>query len=282
MAYITLANTTKIIFNSEIKGLDLSGEVYKIPIYFFSKYEEKALLAIQELLKDPEKYFNEIYVPYKSEDTYTLVYEAKHPSYHKLTDCSRLNSNYENYEIPKEIKDRGKEEVKEFRRWFETVKHLLEKPDVFVMRLQARWGIVTNPNAINRDNSGTTEIENLTIEELESKIDLKIKEAGRFYYYSAKNKTILHKFSKYSFLAFKMEPISNNDTEYSDLEIKELLRVYDNEFKKPLKKMLIEYYRLKHNPEIKMEGEILEQLGFRPCGDCYNKYNNLEDIFGKL
>lgn len=268
MAYITLANTSKIIFNSDIKSLDLSGEIYKIPIYFFSKYEENSLLAIQELLKAPERYFNEIYVPYQPIDTYTLIYEGQHPSYHKMPTCPRLNARYENFKIPTEIKERGIEEVREFRRWFETVKHL--KSDVFVMRLKNRWGIITNPEAFSRDNSGTTEIENLTIEDLEKRIDAKIKAAGKFFYEKEFNQIILRKFSKYTFLAYRPEPIENNDTTFSDEEIKELLKNYDDEFKKPLKRMLIEYYRIKHNPEIEMEGQILEQLGFSPCALCHN------------
>lgn len=281
MTHITLANTNKIVFNSEIKKLDLSGEIYKLKIYFFSKYEENALLAIQELLKDPEKYFTEIHVPYKPIDTFTYVYEGKHPAYHKATDCPRLNAKYENFEIPNDIKEKGEQTVKEFRSWFETVKHLLETPDVFVMRLQARWNIITNPKAISRNNSGSNEIEKLTIKELEEKIDSKIKEAGRFYYANSKNTEILKRFSKCTFLAYKDSSIYNNNAQYSDSEVKKLLKKYDSEFKKPLKKMLIEYYRLKFNPEIKMEGEILEQLGFKPCGICYNEYISIEELLGK-
>jgi hypothetical protein len=270
MAYITPANTNKIIFKSDIKELNLEGEIYRIPIYFFSKYEENALLAIQELLKDPEKYFNEIYQPYEAVDTFSYVYEGQQPAYHKFSCCPRLQSDYQNFEIPSDIKEKGPEAVKEFREWFEEVKYLLDRPDVFVARLQARWGIVTNPKAINRDNSGSTMIENLTIEELEEKIDGLIKEAGRFYYKSDKNKDILRRFSKFTFIAYKDDEIYKNDTRYSDEEVKQLLKHYDKEYKRPLKKYLIEYYRLKLNPEIKMEGYLLERLGFNPCGHCHD------------
>ena len=181
MAYITLANTNKIIFNSELKNINLSGELYKIKIHFFSKYEKNALLAIKELLKDPKIFFSDIYIPYVPVDTFSYVYEGSLPAYHKTTDCPRLNSKYENFEIPSDIKEKGKETIKEFRIWFETVKHLLEKPDVYAMRLHARWGIITNPKAISRQNSGSTEIKELTIEELEANIDQKILEAGQFY-----------------------------------------------------------------------------------------------------
>ncbi|MBL0136228.1 MAG: hypothetical protein IPP79_20750 [Chitinophagaceae bacterium] len=70
--------------------------------------------------------------------------------------------------------------VKQFRAWFETVKHLLEKPDVFVARLQARWGIVTNPNAIRIENSGALDFGSFTLAEIEAKIDALLKESSSF------------------------------------------------------------------------------------------------------
>jgi hypothetical protein len=120
---------------------------------------------------------------------------------------------------------------------------------------------------------------NLTVEELEKTIDGLIKSAGQFYYASPKNKAILHRWSKYTHLAKKPEPINNNDTGYSDQEVKELLKTYDTRFKKPLKQYLVEYYRLKLNPDIKMEGEYLEQLGFNPCGHCHDdKYVPSQEV----
>ena len=271
MAYLTLANTKKIIFRNAIKELKLEGEIYHIPIYFFHKYEKNSLLAIQELLKDPENYFNEIYKPIETVDTYKYVYEGQKPAYHKSSSCPRLSSNFENYEIPSDIQEKGLEVVNEFREWFKGVEHLLsEQPDVFVTRLQARWDIVTNPKSINRDNSGATIIENLTKEEIETKIDKLIKGAGRFYYKSDKNKEILKKFSKLAGYLSKQEKIDNNDTNYSDEEVKELLKFYDDEFKKPLKNYLIEYYRLKFNHKLEMEGSLLERLGFKACGHCHD------------
>ena len=102
------------------------------------------MLAIQELLKNPEKYFTEIYLPYEAMDTLKYVHEGKQPAYHKYSCCPKLNSDYEDFEIPLEIREKGPEVVEKFCDWFNTVKHLLEKPDVFVARLQARWGIITN------------------------------------------------------------------------------------------------------------------------------------------
>jgi hypothetical protein len=278
MAYITIANAQQIIYKTEIKSLELDGSVYKRKIFFFSKFERNSLLAIQELLKDPEKFFTEIYKPVVVKDTHKFVYEGKPPAYHQAKDCPRMSANYENFEIPEGIREKGFDEVINFRKWFEENKHLLEKPDVFVIRLELRWGIVTNPKAIKRDNSGWTEVENYELEELEKKIDQLLREAGRYYYESSKNSTILRKFNKYTFLAYRDEPIENNDTGYPDDVVKTLLKEYNDKFKKPLKRLLIEYYRLTLNPDLKLEGNLLDQLGFKPCGQCYGEYNVIETL----
>jgi len=52
------------------------------------------------------------------------------------------------------------------------------------------------------------------------------------------------------------------------------LRMYDEKFKKPVKDLLIEYYRLLHNPEMTFSGTLLDKLNFRPCGHCMNDSNH--------
>jgi hypothetical protein len=273
MAYITLANTNKIIHESDL-NVELKGDIYKLPIYFFSKYEVNALLAIRELLEHPEHFFTRIYKPYKPKDTFRYIYEGKAPSYHEKSDCPRLQSNFKNFEIPSQIVELGTDAVIEFRKWFEENKHLLETPDKFVFRLMAKYGIQVNPKSINYENSGYAEMQNEDLNGLEEKIDGLIKAAGRFYYQSEKNKDILKVFSKKSYYANKNGDIVENNTGYSDQEVRSLLREYEEKFKKPLKRMLITYYRLKFNPDIKMEGHFLEALGFKPCGHCINERNN--------
>lgn len=270
MAFITHANAQNIVRKIKLSSLGLKGAIYKRPIFFFSKYEKNSLLAIQELLNDPEHFFNEIYNPLEITDTFTYVYEGKKPAYHKSFDCELLKSDYQNFEIPEEIKNKGKNEIIKFRKWFKHNEYLLDKPDVFVMRLKLKFGIETNPNAISYTNSGSSEIKNYNLVEIEKMIDYLIKKAGRYYYASNKNTTILRSYSKITFLAYNEKPIYDNKTGFEDKVIKEFLREYDKMFKKPLKKLLIEYYRLKLNPKIKLEGSLLDQLNFRPCSKCHN------------
>lgn len=275
-AFITTANMLRIIRQTDIITADIKGTVYKKPIYLFNRFEEKNLLAIQELISDTDKFISEIYNRIEVIDRQKYVFEGKKPAYHNDLNCERLNSNFKNFEIPVEIKEKGTKEIERFRNWFKENYLLLENPVVFEMRIHSAFGVNINPKAINFTNSGSAELENLNLEQLEQKIDELLKEAGRFYYKSDKHQTIIKKFGKYTYLAYKDEQIQRNDTAYDDNEIKEFLRNYDEQFKKPLKLLLIHYYRVKLNPDLKMEGNLLEQLGFVPCGHCC--YYTLSDM----
>lgn len=268
MAYITSHNTFKIVARNNFKNVNLEGEVYKAKIHIFSRYEENCLLAIQELIKEPDKYFKDIYNPIIAYDTKKYVYKEQQPAYHTDINCEGLSSNFSNFELPEEIKEKGEAEIGRFREWFKQNSYLLEKPDVFVMRLQMAFGITYNPKAINYENSGYAEFKNCTVKQLEDKIDTSLKEAGRYYYANFKNTTILKAFGKKSGSVFSDNGIYNNSTGYSDEDVKEFLEDYHRKYKLPIKNLLIEYYRIKLNPQLEFAENILEALGFNKCGIC--------------
>lgn len=275
MAYITEANAKNIIAKTEIKSLNLEGVLYKNSIYFFNKLEKNWLLALKELFSDSEKFFSEYYEPQKTKDTYTYIYEGRPPAYHLVYDCQRLYSDYENFEIPEAIKVKGKEEVKKFRMWFSENRYLLSKPDVFVARLKMRWNIDTNPNAINKSNSGSEVFMNYKTHDLIQKIDALIKLAGELYH---DNTIILSKYNKHSYLGYKIEPLSDNDTGFSDSDVKEVLKEFETRVKKPLKDLLVQYYRVKLNPKLDLYETVLKQLGFQPCQLCHSENLITNDI----
>lgn len=280
LAFITKSNSLKIISRVDFqKTGNLERMVYKMPIYFFSPRENNILLGLRELFKNPDKFIAEYYKPIETVDSFRYVYEGKPPSYHCKSDCSRLNSNYRNFEIPVEISDKGPELVNTFRRWFKENAYLLDKPDTFVFRLQSAFGVQMNPASINFDNSGVEEIENLELPDLELKIDELIRKAGRYFNESPPDKKeLLNRFQKYTWLAYSHKEITNNTTGLSDTELKDFLREYDKEYKKPVKNILIEYYRILYNPDMKFEGTLLEQLGFKPCAECHEHYKVIEQI----
>jgi hypothetical protein len=274
MAFITSYNTHKIITRNNFKNVNLSGQVYRFKLYMFSKYEENCLIAIQELMKNPENYFKHIYDPIVINDSKKYVYKEHQPAYHIDKDCKRLHSDFTNFELPEEIKERGDLEIERFRKWFSENQYLLETPDVFVMRLKLAFGISYNPKSIIYENSGFAEVKNYSVEELENKIDFHIKEAGRYFYAEEKNTKILRAFGKVSGRAFLDIPLEGNYTGYSEYEVKHFLKDYHRKYKLPIRKLLIEYYRIKFNPDLKFAENYMEVLGFKKCECCKRTEEN--------
>lgn len=284
MAYITSSTSRSLLYNWDIDDEKIKHhQIYKSPIFMFSQYEEHELKVFQELLSDPSTFSQHAYRKLKATDSFSFIYEGKTPRYHKDLNCPFLNANYENFEIPQEIKEKGPESVKEFRAWFKSVEHLFKTNKLaFIERLRLKYGIVTNIRSITKDNSGAVIMDNYDIVELEADIDKLIKASGRFYYKSSKHTTILKQYSKFSFLGNSRKPLQNNHTGYSDEEVKELLREYESTFKKPLKAMLMEYYKLKLNPDIFMEGNLLEQLGLQACYNCHNENPDNKETINQI
>lgn len=277
MAYITKSNSLKILSKVESGEINnISEEVYIKPIYFFSDYERNKLIAFKEFLKDPNNFIRKYYIPIETTDNLKFVYEGGKPSYHFKSDCERLNSNYRNFEIPESIRERGKEEVTKFRKWFRENQHLLENPEIFAARIKLAFGIIINPKAIDFENSGVEVKQNLNLYELEEQINLIISKAGQYYNAASdEKKAIIRRYQKHTFLAYSNKEIKNNNTRFKDEVIKEFLKQYDAHFKKPIKNLLIEYHMVKYNPNLQFEGFLLEKLGFRPCASCHQEYTGL-------
>ena len=172
MVFITVANSKRILRKLDWKELNLEGEVYDRPIYFFNKKEEQSLLAYKEFLVNPERFVKDVYQKVEIKDSYRYVYEGETPCYHKTEDCKRLNAEFCNFRIPEEIRNRGIEMVQRFRIWFKNNRYLFEgKEDVFEMRINAAFHMRLKIEEIAPlKNSGTTIINNWTQEELKSKI----------------------------------------------------------------------------------------------------------------
>lgn len=272
MAYITKSNSLRIISKIDFKKIGkLEGNVYKMPIFCFSTYENNNLLGLRELLKNPELFVKEYYKPIESIDKLKYVYEGGKASYHSNPSCERLNSSYKNFEIPEEVREKGKDEVQRFRSWFRVNQYLIDQPDLFVAKLQMAFGIIISPKAIDFENSGVEEYENLNLVELEKRINKYIFEGGNYFKNATREKKeIISRFSKHTYLAYSNKSLTNNNTRFSEETIKKFLIQYDTHFKKPIKELLVEYYKVLYNPELKFEGQLLEQLGFKACASCHN------------
>ena len=137
-----------------------------------------------------------------------------------------------------------------------------------MQKLEAEWDVRHSISDIEKDNSGIKEIENLNLFELERRIDGIISEAAKFFVSNPDKQEIIRRFQKITFLGYSSDVIYSNDTVLSDEELKKFLRQYDSEFKKPIKWLLREYFRVKYNPDLVFQGLLLEKLNFRQCAIC--------------
>jgi hypothetical protein len=281
MPYITKGNVTKIISHIDMRKLpgnfgDLKGKVYKQAITFFSLIEQNNLLLRKEFYRNPSSFLEVYQRIEKKEDTYTYTYEGGTPAYHFALDCPRLNSNFDSYEIPVEIKEKGKDAVIQFRKFFAQNKELLDRnPDAFYGKMTAAFALKTLLKPVDYKNSGSELIEITNLLDLEETINRLLLDFQDFYWKSTPEKRMMmNQFTRLTFLAFppyNQKVIQNNETGFSDAEVREFLKHFAETYKVPIIKYLKDFYRIYFNPDLAFEGELLEVLGFKKCSHCHSQ-----------
>jgi superfamily II DNA helicase RecQ len=197
-----------------------------------------------------------------------LVFESN-PSYHFSMSCELLNKDYENFYIPKEILEKGDGKINEFKKWFKSTKHLLDgKVDVFEYRWHNKWNFHVNVKKIYIENSGVSIFENQSVKQIETEIDFLLKAAQDL---TVNYPAIIKKYGKFAKESLSRKTYTKNDTGFSDLEIREVLLKLEIEIKDPLRRLLVNWYRTKQNPELNFDAKILDQLGFKSCPVCSSK-----------
>jgi hypothetical protein len=270
MPVITTANSKKLINSLDTLSLaEIDIKVYKMPIFFLNKKDESNLKGIREFFRAPEQFKIKYYKPIVVVDSYKYLYPEKQPSYHKDILCDRLKSNFANFKIPKEIN--GKENVLKFRIWYKKHSYLLEEnKKEFLELMNSEFNISKSLESIDINNSKSNSYVFESLKEIESQIDKYILESGAFFNNSDfSTQNIIKRFQKLTFLAYYDSKIYNNDTSLTDDELRLFLKKYDDNFKNPVKELLVEYYRYYHNPNMTFDDNILEAVGFKPCIKCY-------------
>tara|TARA_R110002050_G_scaffold200755_1_gene335771 strand:- start:3027 stop:3806 length:780 start_codon:yes stop_codon:yes gene_type:complete len=226
-------------------------------------------------LQDPDYYVNNIYQPATvPEDQHFWVYEGISPSYHFDKNCPNLNSKYFNFQIPEQIREQNK--VDEFRTWFESTRYLLEKEDykAFTARLYSRFRIKTNARAIEVKNGGHEIFSAKTLLESRKNISRILVSIDSFKATSSMNKTIIDRFASNSFLWMPKYKIYNNDTGYSDKDVKLVLEEFHKKYKTSLIKALINHFAIELNSSLTFKIELLSKLNFRACSNCTKSVDN--------
>ena len=315
LVYITKHNFSKIVRKIPLNDVSLDGQLYEryniILDTIFSKYEKTELLLYKMLSEDPKRFLNEVYAKVQEkEDTYTWVYEEKKkPCYHGSSNCPRLTSPFENYKIPLPIKYKGiitdkslehimlkelsdleqiivRKNVDLYRNWWKSEGEILYNSnlDTFLMRVNMKFQPeprIIDIKEFKQENSGIVEFENCTLEEIERRIDDIIIAQRDYFKANEKHSSILHTYVKRTYHVLVKDNVPRyNSCIYSDEDIKSVLKEYNEKYKDPLKILLKNFFRIKNNPDLKMESNILDELGFVQCrhSDCIESINLSDSI----
>lgn len=293
MAYITNYNFRRITkgfeipknkdykFDDTVIWISPDGIVYDQdnPSRLFARWDVNDLLLFKAFCKDTALAAGNFYrkLP-KPQDSYQYIQPEKAPSYHNDPNCLALHSEFESIAIPEEIREQGKEKVIAFRKWWNEHEDLrLENPKAFVARINLAFHInIREFEVETKSNSGIREIDNITIAQINEAINKKFKDLFSWAKEEKKREIIFNTFAYLSYLGDKKDKqISNNPTQYSDDEIKEVLR-YVHPRKMGIIQDLQNLYLKTYNPDLSFKSTLLEQLGFEPCYQCC--YVTTEDI----
>lgn len=266
--YITKANADRIIAQMDLSEIDLQEFKREMRFKWFNNGELKKLKAFMTFFSEPELFASQ-YVKLQPRDSDNkFVFQGGSPAFHDTHMCERLNADFKNIFVPKEIDKAGTR--KEYIKWCEENRELFEKyPDQFRYRLKNMFNLSIDP-FVHYENSGYEAIDNYTLKDLEAAIDQKIKEANTLYNQSEDHKNVIEIFGIQSF-NYKNPNMINIDrikTPIKKEQVIEILKTLEIEIKQPLIRMFKNYYRIKNNSELKFDSDILSNLGFNPCFSC--------------
>lgn len=272
MPYITNFHSELATTNLKIDKLELVEDEVLSRVKILSKEEKLQIFAYKKLLANDEDLV-QIYKPI-SKRTSKFVTTTQNPRYHTDKNCKVLNNDFISYTIPPSILKKGEEDVAKYRKWFKQNKALLESdPSTFYDKQKEAFNTSEKLESVKFDNSGVTEIENLSIEEIEAYLEKLITDYDTFISSESTSKAISLNSEKAKYLVGAgTKYVKYAETGLSSEEVIAILKKY-LAMKKDTIKYLQMYYRVKLNPDLSIDTKLLEGLGFLECPYCA-KYKN--------
>lgn len=238
-------------------------DLYRLSFWMLSGPECTWLAAAHMLYRNPEFYIQSFYKkaePKLGKES-DWVFLQGPPAYHVDPSCEKLRADYSNFRIPVEIVSRGEEEKQRYREWFVDNQQFMEEPKKFVDKMTAHFFLRNPPHIeeIQKQNSGIAIQENTSLVDIKDRIREQLEKM--------KQQRTRHSslFGKYG---YKTHLVEKNELPIN-VEEKEILRAWHDE-KNRLKTDLKVYFKLKFNPDLEFEEDLLQSIGFRPCKSCSN------------
>lgn len=282
--FITKSNFLRIAKKVKLTPEQLLQPIYKSQIFILNKLEIQLVLSVKQVLEDVKNEATILLQTDQVEDTYTYVHEYTHyAKYHTNRDCKALNSNFRDILVPVEIKYQAgsdvidHQRVKEFRDWMkkpEIVELLENNLTEFYNKMERQFNLTIPLRRDEVVNKGPQEISNLSLSEIEQKIDSLLDYSLVYSQENYKRAKILmgEELRLHTYWAtsekYRNRQINPNNTGYSDHEVREVLGDYHKKIKSPLINLLIDYYIVSLNRGLNFDKNIMENLRFQPCRKC--------------
>ncbi|WP_139462089.1 hypothetical protein [Aeromonas veronii] len=262
--FITTANAKRMEMGldpEKAKKLYLE-DLYELSLWMLSAPERRWLAAARMFYQNPEFYIQNVYkkVEPQLKNESDWVFVAGSPAYHLDSSCEKLRADYSNFKIPVEIVDRGEDEKQKFRDWFIENQQFLEDSTKFINKMTARF-MLRNPPRIEefqKENSGIVIEENPSLVDIQDRINTNLK----------KMKELRDQYpSLITEYGMQTHLIRNGNVQIDDPAYKKILDSW-HEAKDILKKDLKTYFKVKFNPDLAFQDDLLQSVGFRPCKSC--------------
>ncbi len=291
MAFITNYNFKRIYANPETVGKGLMMENCEELLYpnqvidWFSDLEATRLFLCKILLLEPghalftqmiHQKWLKIYTP---ADDFRHATKPKAPSYHVNKACEGLHQPFRDFELPVGfVEIYGEAGVTRFRKWLNSVDKDGQKPfDVFEhnperfkIKCEALWARVSWHSVLleRKENSGVHVFHYSTVEEIHDYINYLMAQYTRWL-----NNVLTDTECK------AVETFKRRSTQkglsfpgMDNQALSKLMATFQREFKNRMTNALLAYYYkvAEKNHSDDVDKEVLEHLGFKPCGheDC--------------
>lgn len=270
--YISQANLNRIINRVRGENPHLDN-LYHADIQFCLSNVETNFLCKAKTFFISSNRLSLMFDPIEITDNLSFIIASQAPAYHLSNQCQRLKSNWFNYYVPKEVQNRGVQEVLRFRKFIsDSIKRdnfYLGHP-ALTIALKAEFKIVdTNFGRVEKNNSGIVafgdELEKANLEYITHALDTVYGELLVF-----KDQSNIHK-KIYDMRYFDPKKIKRL-TKFSSPEEKEIAEQFA-ELKAKLIIALVESYKKENDFDQNMvEEDLLIRLGFHKCSACKDNH----------
>ncbi|PTO90160.1 hypothetical protein CWN98_01540 [Vibrio splendidus] len=199
------------------------------------------------------------------------IYLGGSPAYHKTNKCSRLTSEYKNYDIPLSIPENR---IEEYRKFFIENMEIYERDiSTFYMHAELKFHVVIeNIQKVQAKNSGIEEVNNFKYSTSDELIFAINNHINRMLAYRKSDQQVDKTIARFGFNTAKA--IANKDKLRLTHEQVKIVETWHKD-KSDLKRLVIKHLTVKLNPDFSFDGELLDSFGFRKCADCFGNNHNI-------